>query len=82
MTNPLQSFQSRLTSSFSNRVYLLEALIGNRHWLTTGTFKERVLITFLNDTLPKKLRAKSGFIVFPRDVSAKKKHSLTLKWTF
>ena len=44
---------------------MLEKIIGNRHWLTTGTYKEKILLSFLNDALPKRLRAKPGFIIFP-----------------
>ena len=69
MPSNIQSFQSHLTDSFSSKVYLLESLIGNRHWLTSGSFKERDLISFLNDVLPEKLRAKSGFVIFPRAFS-------------
>jgi len=68
VANTLQSFQAKLTESFSSKVLLLESLIGGRHWLTTGTFKERVLLSFLNETLPKKLRAKSGFVLFPKSI--------------
>jgi Domain of unknown function (DUF6602) len=68
----LLSFQNSLTSSFASKVYLLESLVGGRHWLTTGTFKERILITFLNEVLPRKLAAKSGFVAFPTEVPSEK----------
>jgi len=65
MNNTLAEFQSYLSESFFRRINLLEKIIGNRHWLTTGTYKEKVLLGFLNDTLPNRLAAQSGFIVFP-----------------
>jgi hypothetical protein len=65
MNNTLSDFQAYLSQSFYKRIYLLEKIIGDRHWLTTGTYKEKILLSFLNDALPGKLQAKSGFIVFP-----------------
>lgn len=65
MDKTLNDFQTQLAESFHCKISLLEKIIGNKHWLTTGTFKEKVLINFLNENLPKKLKAKSGFVVFP-----------------
>ena len=65
MDRTLNDFQTQLAESFHSRISLLEKIIGDKHWLTTGTFKEKVLINFLNENLPKKLKAKSGFVVFP-----------------
>lgn len=47
------------------RIHLLEKIIGNKHWLTTGTYKEKILITFFDSVLPKNLVTKSGFVLFP-----------------
>jgi hypothetical protein len=65
MDRTLNDFQTQLAESFHSKINLLEKIIGDKHWLTTGGFKEKVLISFLNDNLPKKLKAKSGFVVFP-----------------
>lgn len=65
MDRTLNDFQTQLAESFHSKISLLEKIIGDKHWLTTGTFKEKVLINFLNENLPKKLKAKSGFVVFP-----------------
>jgi hypothetical protein len=65
MDRTLNDFQTQLAESFHSKINLLEKIIGDKHWLTTGGFKEKVLINFLNDNLPKKLKAKSGFVVFP-----------------
>lgn len=66
MEKTLNDFQNQLSESFFSKIYLLEKIIGNNHWLTSGTFKEKVLITFLNNNLPKRFTAKSGFVVFPK----------------
>lgn len=65
MDKTLNDFQTQLADSFHSKISLLEKIIGDKHWLTTGTFKEKVLINFLNENLPKRLKAKSGFVVFP-----------------
>ncbi len=65
MDRTLNDFQTQLAESFHSKISILEKIIGNKHWLTTGTFKKRVLINFLNENLPEKLKAKSGFVVFP-----------------
>jgi hypothetical protein len=65
MSNTLSNFQSYLSESFYKRIHLIEKVVGDRHWLTTGTYKEKILLSFLNDALPKKLKAKPGFVVFP-----------------
>ena len=63
--NTLAEFQSYLSESFYRKIHLLEKIVGDRHWLTTGVFKEKILLNFLNETLPKKYKAQSGFVVFP-----------------
>ena len=65
MNNSLAHFKSRLSDSFFSKIGILDSVIGDRHWLTTGTFKERVLISYLRDVLPKSLTVKSGFVTFP-----------------
>ena len=65
MNKTLAEFNSYLSESFFKKIHLIEKIIGNKHWLTSGTFKEKILINFLNQTLPKRMIAKSGFVVFP-----------------
>lgn len=66
MSKTLNDFQNQLSESFHSKIYLLEKIIGDKHWLTSGTFKETVLISFLNQNLPKRYKAKSGFVIFPK----------------
>ncbi len=65
MNKTLNDFQTQLSESFYSKIYLLEKILGDKHWLTSGTFKEKVLISFFNDNLPKRFKAKSGFVIFP-----------------
>ncbi|MBN2892242.1 MAG: hypothetical protein JXL97_10265 [Bacteroidales bacterium] len=66
MDKTLNDFQTQLSESFYSKIYLLEKILGDKHWLTSGTFKEKILISFLNQNLPKRYKAKSGFIIFPK----------------
>lgn len=70
----LGEFQSYISNSFFSKILTVEKLTGSSHWLSSGTFKEKVLITFLNEILPKKLRAKSGFVLFPVENTFKAKN--------
>jgi hypothetical protein len=71
MDKTLNDFQTQLSESFYSKIHLLEKIIGDKHWLTSGTFKEKVLISFLNQNLPRRFKAKSGFVIFPKQRSFK-----------
>jgi hypothetical protein len=73
MSKTLNDFQTQLSESFYSKIYLLEKIIGDNHWLTSGTFKEKVLINFLNQNLPRRYLAKSGFVIFPKQRIFKEK---------
>jgi len=64
--NELDIFKEYIAESYYKQISILDKIIGNRHWLTTGTYKEKVLINFLNNKVPEKIGIKSGFIAFPQ----------------
>jgi len=57
----------RLSASYSSelraRVGRLDEIIGNRHWLSVGTYKESLLADVLRNHLPGKFEIGTGFVL-------------------
>ena len=54
-----RSFSSELTS----RVGRLDGIIGNRHWLSVGNYKESLVRDLLRRHLPSRLTVSTGFVL-------------------
>ena len=50
---------------FTHSINRLSKLIGNAHELSTGRYKERLLIDLISNFIPRKYSVGSGFILFP-----------------
>lgn len=52
-------------SEFEQKIHLLSKIIGYKHHLTVGEYKERLLRNHLKKYLPSKYKVGTGFVLFP-----------------
>lgn len=62
----LLDFSVSYSRELASKMARLDALIGDRHWLTVGTYKEDLLRNHLRSKLPKRFEVGTGFIVWQR----------------
>lgn len=65
MSASLAALLSSWSAEFSARASRVRSLIGENHWLSDGTHKERLLQSFLSARVPKTVAVDHGFLLNP-----------------
>lgn len=65
----ISAYQLSYGNELQAKVKRLDGIIGDRHWLSVGTYKENLVKGILRDRIPKKYEVGTGFVLTYREGS-------------
>ena len=67
ITGDLTSYAALIGESFASRINLPAQIIRDAHHPSLGRYKERLLMTFLSEFIPRRYDVGTGFVLFPTE---------------